>query len=191
MSIFPGQMPPAPNYWEIAHGVWHAVVAGVAVLLALFASAHAVLYKRDARSAIAWVGFVWLVPLAGAVVYFIFGVNRLRRHAADLRENLERYRAPIVHEECLPEELNDHLPPHATHLMMLARVVGQVVDRPLLPGNSVEPLLNGDEAYPAMIEAIAHAKESVTLETYIFDRDDSGLAFVRALGEAQRRGVQV
>src|SRR6266404_5291401 len=133
------------DLWTVVHQVWHIAVGGLAILLSLIASAHAVLYKRDSRSAIAWVGFIWLVPLVGAVVYFIFGVNRLRRHAADLRESLERYRAPIVHDECLPEELHQHLPPGTSHLEMLARVVGQVVDRPLLAGNSVRPLVNGDE----------------------------------------------
>ena len=82
----------ATNFWGVVHQVWHIVVAGLALLLSVVASAHAVLYKRDSRSAIAWVGFVWLVPLLGAVLYFVFGVNRLRRQAALLRENLERYR---------------------------------------------------------------------------------------------------
>ncbi len=171
--------------------MWHIGFAGLALLLALFASGHAVLYKRDSRSAIAWVGFIWLIPLAGAVVYFIFGVNRLRRHAAELRESLERYHAPVLHAECLPDELHEHIPAHANHLTMLARVVGEVVDRPLLPGNAIDPLVNGDEAYPAMLEAIRQARHSISLETYIFDRDEIGLRFVEALGEAQRRGVQV
>lgn len=180
-----------PNFWELAHSVWHIFFACLFLLLALLASGHAVLYKRDSRSAIAWVGFIWLIPLAGAVIYFIFGVNRLRRHAADLRESLERYRAPVPHPECLPEELNQHLPHHAEHLEMLARVVGQVVDRPLLPGNSITPLINGDETYPAMLEAIRAAQRSISFETYIFDRDEIGIALAQALGEAQRRGVQV
>ncbi len=180
-----------PNFWELAHSVWHIAFACLALLLAILASGHAVLFKRDSRSAIAWVGFIWLMPLAGAVIYFIFGVNRLRRHAADLRESLERYRAPAIHSECLPEELHRHLPAHAGHLEMLARVVGQVVDRPLLPGNSITPLINGDEAYPAMLEAIRGATRSISFETYIFDRDEIGVALAHALGEAQRRGVQV
>jgi len=180
-----------PNLWELAHSAWHIGFAGLALLLAVVASAHAVLYKRDSRAAIAWVGFIWLVPLVGAVIYFIFGVNRLRRHAAELRESLERYHAPILHGECLPEELQQHLPLAADHLTMLARVVGEVVDRPLLPGNAIAPLVNGDQAYPAMLEAIGQAQHSISLETYIFDRDEVGLAFAHALGEARRRGVEV
>jgi cardiolipin synthase A/B len=185
------QMRPGPNLWEFAHSAWHIGFAGFALLLALVASGHAVLFKRDSRSAIAWVGFIWLVPLVGAVVYFIFGVNRLRRHAADLRENLERYQAPVAHPACFPEELHQHLPPHTSHLEMLARVVGQVVDRPLLSGNTVKPLVNGDEAYPAMLESIQQARRSISFETYIYDRDEVGIELARALGDAQRRGVKV
>jgi cardiolipin synthase len=55
----------------------------------------------------------------------------------------------------------------------------------------VTPLLNGDEAFPAMLAAISGARESVALSSYIFDRDESGLRFVEALAAAQARGVTV
>src|SRR6516162_9539883 len=155
------------------------MIAGLGALLATLASGHAVLYKRDSRAAIAWVGFVWLVPLLGAVLYFIFGINRLRRQAALLREGLERYQTDAAHPECLPQELHRHLPGHTGHLQSLARIVGEVVERPLLPGNLVEPLLNGDEAYPAMLEAVRKSQRTISLETYTFDRDEAGLEFAR------------
>ena len=179
------------NFWDLAHHAWHILFAAIAFLLSVAAAGHAVLYKRDSRAAIAWVGFIWLVPVVGALLYVIFGVNRLRRHAAVLRGALEHYQSPAARLECLPEELHHHLPAHTGHLMMLARVVCGVVDRPVLAGNLVEPLVNGDEAYPAMLEAIAQAQQSTTFLTYIFDRDEVGLEFARALGEAQRRGVEV
>ncbi len=181
----------AINVAELAHYVWHIAFAGLALLLSLVASGHAVLYKRDSRAAIGWVGLVWLVPLAGAVLYFILGVNRIRRQAVFLRGKREPYRAPAMHTECPPEELHRHLPGHTGHLNLLARLVGQVVERPLLPGNRIEPLVNGDEAFPAMLEAIGQARRTVSFLTYIFDRDEIGLAFARALGEAKRRGVEV
>jgi len=181
----------ATNVWGVVHQVWHIVVAGLALLLSILASAHAVLYKRDSRAAIAWVGFVWLVPLLGAILYFVFGVNRLRRQAALLRENLERYRAQVESAGCSPEELHKHLPGQTGHLHMLARVVGGVVQRPLLPGNRIDPLLNGDEAFPAMLEAIRQARHTLSFVTYIFDRDEVGLEFAHELGEATRRGVLV
>ena len=42
-----------------------------------------------------------------------------------------------------------------------------------------------------MLEAIQQARRTVSLCTYIFDRDEVGLAFARALGDATRRGVEV
>lgn len=179
------------EFWNLARQVWHIVLAALALLLCIVASAHAVLYKRDSRSAIAWVGFVWLVPLIGAVLYFIFGINRIRRQAILLRSDLERYRAHSLQAECPPEELHQHLPAHSGHLEMLARVVGEVVGKPLLPGNRIEPLMNGDEAFPAMLETIRNARQTVSFVTYIFDRDEIGLAFAKAFGDAKRRGVQV
>jgi cardiolipin synthase len=179
------------SLWSLEVGPWHLVFAGVALLLCIAASGNAVLYKRDSRSAIGWVGFIWLVPLVGAALYFIFGVNRIRRQAVVLRRRLERYRAHEKQPECSPEELHRHLPGHTGHLNMLARVVGGVVKRPLLPGNRIDPLVGGDEAFPAMLEAIQQARQTVSFCTYIFDRDEVGLAFARALGDATRRGVEV
>src|SRR5262245_48565268 len=181
----------AANFWSTAHQVWQILVGLLALVLSLVASAHAVLYRRDSRAAIAWVGFVWLVPLLGGVLYFIFGVNRLRRQATSLRENLERYQADIQADACSPEELHKHLPGHTGHLHMLARVVGGVVQRSLLPGNQIDPLVNGDDAFPAMLDAIRQARRSLSFVTYIFDRDEIGLQFAHELGEAVRRGVQV
>ncbi len=177
--------------WTIAREVWQWSVAGLSMLLAVLASGHAILYKRDSRSAIAWVGFVWMVPLVGAVLYFMFAINRVRRRATVLRSSFEKYRAPETEPQCSPEDLHRRLPAQKSHLEMLARVVNNVVERPLLPGNRIEPLINGDEAFPAMLEAIQQARRSVSLLTYIFDRDEIGLAFAKALGEAHRRGVEV
>jgi len=176
---------------NLVYNVWHIAAIGLGLLLSVLATGHAILNKRDSRAAIAWVGFVWLVPLVGALMYFIFGVNRIRHKAAQLRSNLERYRAQTAQDECLPEELQRHLADHGEHLKMLARIVGDVVERPLLPGNRIDPLVNGDEAYPAMLEAIQHASQTVSFVTYIFDRDEVGMAFAHALGEATRRGVEV
>jgi cardiolipin synthase len=177
--------------WNLVREAWQWMIAGLGALLATLASGHAVLYKRDSRSAIAWVGFVWMVPLLGPVLYFLFAVNRVRRRATLLRSNFERYRAEGTKQKCSPEELQHHLPRHTGHLQMLARMVDKLAEPPLLPGNHIEPLINGDEAFPAMLQAIREARHTISLLTYIFDRDEVGLAFSRALGEATRRGVEV
>src|SRR5690606_41660421 len=123
----------------------------VVLLLATFAASHALLYKRDTRAVIAWVGLIMLVPLAGAILYWMLGVNRVRRRAVALRP---RGTPP---ERGRPEACAD--PPEA--LAPLARVGDQVGPFPLVSGNSVEPLENGDEAFPPMLQAIATATLSI------------------------------
>jgi cardiolipin synthase len=61
----------------------------------------------------------------------------------------------------------------------------------LLAGNRVTPLVNGDQAYPAMLQAIDEAARSITLTTYIFERDPTGQQFLEALRGAVSRRVEV
>jgi len=58
-------------------------------------------------------------------------------------------------------------------------------------GNRVTPLCNGEQAYPAMLEAIEGAVASVCLSSFIFAADAIGRRFVAALAGAVRRGVAV
>jgi cardiolipin synthase A/B len=153
----------------------------VALAVALLTAGHAVLYKRDPRSAALWVLLAWLLPILGGILYIFFGVNRVERRAARLRGTLVRVRTTSESDERLP----------ITELVPLARLVGEVVERPLLPGNAIEPLIDGAEAYPAMLRAIDEARTSVALASYIFHADGIGESFVNALIRAHQRGVAV
>lgn len=57
--------------------------------------------------------------------------------------------------------------------------------------DSVKLLINGRGAYPDMLDAIAGARRTVDMETYILRDDLTGRSFQRALIEASRRGVEV
>jgi cardiolipin synthase len=59
------------------------------------------------------------------------------------------------------------------------------------PGNKIELLLDGMEAYDAMFAAIAAAKHHVHMETYIIENDGTGNRFADALIAASKRGVDV
>ncbi len=61
----------------------------------------------------------------------------------------------------------------------------------MVPGNRATLLQNGDEIFSAMLEAIAGAKSSINLETYIFSDDAVGRRFTAALAERARAGVDV
>lgn len=58
-------------------------------------------------------------------------------------------------------------------------------------GNRVEILTNGDAFYPAMLEAIGRARETINLECYIFENGDVGDRFIEALSQRAKAGVRV
>ncbi len=160
-------------------------------LAALAASVHAVVYKRDPRGAFAWVGIIWLVPGIGWILYVCFGINRIHRRAASLRRRRKRIEILSPATVCTEEELLGTLGEERAHLAPLARVGDRVLDGRLLEGNSVRPLRNGDQAYPAMLEAIEGAERSVSLLAYIFEKDEVGDRFIDSLGKAAARGAEV
>ena len=151
------------------------------VVFATLTAGHALLYKRDTRAVIGWVGFIILVPLAGAILYWMLAVNRVRRRAFAMRQHGQPPGRNASAAAANP-------PPG---LKPLARLGDQVSPFPLCGGNLVEPLENGDEAFPPMLAAIANAKHSVALSTYIFDNDEVGAQFRDALVTARDRGVEV
>jgi cardiolipin synthase len=163
---------------------WPHLAAGFDFLAALLASIHALLHKRDSRAATLWLGLVWFLPLLGPILYLALGVNRIRRRALTLAVH-NTFSRPI------PDNLGEPQHEGAEHLKMLARTVSRVVAQPLTDGNSIEPLVNGDTAFPAMLAAIESAKKSISLCTYIFDNDASGQKFVAALARAVARSVAV
>ncbi|MFO1500906.1 MAG: cardiolipin synthase [Verrucomicrobiota bacterium] len=168
---------------------WHYLAAVVTVLFAAATSAHAILYKRDSRAALLWVGVIWLVPLLGGFLYLALGINRIRRRALFLRGGIELPPGQTASAEAGAPPVT--LLPHCAGLTALPRVVGEIVPHALLGGNRVEPLLNGDEAFPAMVEAIERAERSIALSTYIFDHDTVGRRIADALERAVRRGLEV
>ncbi|MBZ5602692.1 MAG: cardiolipin synthase B [Acidobacteriia bacterium] len=62
---------------------------------------------------------------------------------------------------------------------------------PLVPGNRVEIYNNGDEFYPAMLDAIESARLSITMEQYIFWDGQVGRRFAEAFAEKAREGIPV
>lgn len=71
------------------------------------------------------------------------------------------------------------------------RSLGVLLGPPLVEGNKVEVLLNGDQIFPAMLKAIREAKQTITFETYIYWSETIGKEFADALAERARAGVKV
>jgi cardiolipin synthase A/B len=161
------------------------------VLIAPVACGHVVLSKRDPRAAAGWVGVIWLAPLVGVMLYVWLGINRIERRARSLRAGRRRPDSSSGLCQCSAEVLDQALTPGGTHLKHLINLVRDVTRQPLLAGNRIVPLVNGDQAYPAMLQAIDEASRSITLATYIFRHDAMGERFLDALQRAVARKVEV
>jgi cardiolipin synthase len=166
------------------------LLAALSVLLGLVVAARIVLRKRNHRAAVAWVGLVILSPVIGSLIYFVFGINRVSRRAHMLRADFDPTRFKAERDQGL-KALADLLPEHDRILRTQAHLVDALGHTPFVGGNRVTPLVNGEAAFPAMLDAIRNAKHSVALVTYIFNDDEAGTAFVDALADARERGVEV
>ncbi len=80
---------------------------------------------------------------------------------------------------------------YATSDPQFQRALGSLLGPPLVDGNAVTELLNGDQIFPPMLAAIKAAQKTITFETYIYWSGDIGKAFSDALSERARAGVKV
>lgn len=71
------------------------------------------------------------------------------------------------------------------------REMSLLLGPPIVGGNRVDHFENGDQIFPAMLEAIRGARESVNLETYIYWSGRVGREFAEALSERAQAGVPV
>ena len=168
-------------FYETTGVLWPAYL-----LLAIATSIHAVLFKRNYRSVVLWVALIWFSPLLGAFFYSIFGVNRISRRAKYLK-NIVEDEPPRGSPLCEDEDLVG-IP---DHLLRMVNFGSRVNPQPLVPGNSVELYNGGEEAYPKMLEGIEQAKRTIILSSYIFNKDEIGIEFVKRLKAANDRGVDI
>jgi cardiolipin synthase len=73
------------------------------------------------------------------------------------------------------------------HASYIAALVGADARR----GNDYDVLTNGDQVFPAMLDALRGARRRISFETYIYGKGEIANQFTAALEEAARRGVRV
>lgn len=71
------------------------------------------------------------------------------------------------------------------------RYIATLIGTALTEGNHYEVLTNGDQFFPAMLDAIRQAKRRISFETYVYKKGTMAEQFTAAFEEAARRGVQV
>ncbi|PLX49329.1 MAG: cardiolipin synthase [Desulfobulbaceae bacterium] len=178
---------------DLASSFWPHFAALVTVLAMVWTAVHIIMKKRDTRAATGWLGLVWFAPLLGVCLYWLFGINRIQRKARRKWADKEEVPFPESNFQVDADAVQAVLrrATGGNGLLELCRLSAKVTGRPLLEGNRIKPLCNGDTAYPQMLAAIKRARRSVALSSYIFDNDAWGRKFQAALKAALDRGVEV
>jgi cardiolipin synthase len=165
---------------------FHTVIAAcIYLVLAIGTSIHILLHKDDVKSAIGWIALVFLSPFIGTILYIFLGINRVKRKGNRLRKKItlpDKYSYEIIN------NIFENLPVTYKQFITFGH---NVYPQDFSFGNSVEPLQNGDQAYPEMIKAIKAAKNEVLISSYIFDYDIETVKFIEAFKIAVKNGASV
>jgi len=180
MPEFAPELLSALRFWATI-----VIVAGSAIA----ASVHALLSRETPSSAFGWIGVSLLFPPVGPLLYYMFGVNRVRIRARRL-DAASRHGLG-AHRPGANAELRDYREVLDRRRLGLAAAGDRLSAWPVVPGNRIDILHNGEKAYPPMLEAIERARRFVYLTTYILETNRVGKRFIAALARASERGVDV
>lgn len=165
------------------------------VLLAAILSFDVLLTKHRPVSAVLWLVLLWTVPYASALGYLTFGIDRVRR-GASIRAESNR----MVQQRAVLHPTFEHLAVDATNRLVardhpalrVFRATDPAVERfRVLRGHRLELLVDGDQLFPSLYEAIKGAQHSVHLQTFVLGRDRTGRELIDLLSARARDGIAV
>lgn len=181
-------------------GIGLLEVVGLLLSLAVTAGAavHLLTRRREPAATTAWLLSFLVLPIAGPLFYALVGVDRIARRAVvkegrnrSLRLELRHLGEGVVElssrtqaRSSAPEPLPESLGAFREALEGLCRHAG-------LDGHEIAVLAGGEATFGAMHAAIAEAKRSIRLQSYIFEDDAVGRTILDRLSEAAGRGVRV
>ncbi|MEZ4431543.1 MAG: cardiolipin synthase [bacterium] len=146
-------------------------------------TAPSILLARRGRptAALSWLFFLALAPILGALVWWAIGRMQLERQKE--RRSVANARVAARH-GCVPYD---------TDTAFRQRIPLEALGQSVFPSadNRVRLLIDGEQAYPAMLQAIAEAKSSIRVQFYIWRPDATGTALRDALAARAADGLTV
>jgi len=180
--------------------LWLLIEAGLHVTTFVLVSYHCMKTPREATSALVWIFSAWAFPLVGPLFYLMFGINRMpqkgwHKQRADNallaeREAREDEALAMAYWRTVHESLA--ATPSDPFIREIDAVIHTIIPHhPLLGGNQIQVWVDGDEAFPRMMDAIRQATHHVHIQTFIIGNDPVGRAFLDLLAQKARQGVNI
>jgi cardiolipin synthase len=181
---------------------WVFLATLIHVASVLLVSYHCLRVRREPTSAILWIFLTWSFPIIGAVLFLSFGLYRLtdkgwEKHRADqqllkAREAMEGDKTTGLITYWKTRRDRPVPPPENETAREIDRAMDAICPGfPLVGGNRIKLLVTGDEAYPAMLEAINAAEHHIHLQSFIISPDNVGKRFLDTLAHKANNGVTV
>lgn len=171
---------------------WIALAEVLYFILMVFVILRVVHDTRSGSKTLAYVLFIILIPVVGIFFYFSFGVNYRKR---------KLYSEKLIKDKILRQKTNRRIQQYSESVIgsvffpkphqKLAAFIENCNASPLTANNSVTLLLNGEEKFPALLEALKTATSHIHLEYYIYEDDVTGNAIADILVEKAQQGVAV
>lgn len=184
-----GEIAVLPTLLRLARMGWKIFLDYVPYIFTLYIiTAAGVIFmeEKNPDRTIAWLLALILVPVIGFLFYFLLGPDPKRR-AIFKRYKKKRFYRSIHRETFLPplDVENEEIPSRLVSLLELTS------HGRLTYHNIVDMLLNGDEVFPAIREALEEAKRYIHLEYFSISNDETGSALFEILRKKAREGVKV
>lgn len=149
--------------------------------------------NRNPAKTIAWILVIVFIPVVGVIVYYLFG-QKFQKVKVFRVQDREKHARLVRFWDRLGPLMDDNLHALKQSIGQLSRVFTflkkQRVSLPTLH-NEVQLLINGEQKFPALINAIESAQHHIHLEYYIFETDNIGNQLVDLLAKKVSAGVTV
>lgn len=163
------------------------------VIVIVFTICYIIYQKRDPVKSLAWITVIALLPIAGLVLYVMFGRNHRKEKIFNLKEieDLEEF------EKLSREQLEAIQNPDIMMRQSIADnrdIITLLLNNNkslLTMKNRITVLNNGKETFSSIIRALREARTSIHLEYYIFENDRIGKKIADILMDKAREGVEV
>jgi cardiolipin synthase A/B len=173
---------------EFEHETWTGLIALlVFYVFGLLHVLHALMHVRTAQGTIAWVVSLLTVPFLAIPLYWLLGRSRFSKNIGGRRENDSRLQQ-IATDMRLRLQLYEVDIPEDNAFERAARSLGGL---PFTRGNQLELLIDGEQTFRRIFEAIAEAKSYLCVNFFIVKNDRLGTRFQEALIERAQAGVRV
>src|SRR6187399_607575 len=172
---------------------WIFIIGIIYSLLLIIVCLRIIYETRSATKTMAYLLLALFVPVAGIIFYILFGINYWKmklynkKSSEDekvlqtLKKEMRVYNDEIISPEELSTENNREL----------AIMLSKELSSPLTRRNKVKLLLNGEEKFPEIMEALRNAKHHIHIEYYIYEQDEIGKQILELLIVKAKEGVQV